>query len=178
MILKGLDLDLFYDCLPAERRLRMHFHRFMRRVHQGLTRLSGTADPLKKVAAEFAEEADVLCFDEFFVSDIGDAMILAEVLAELFDLGVSLIATSNVEPKNLYENGLQRRRFLSGYRRNSRTREHRHRDSRGSRQSPCESPTLAPSWGAECAGRAPATTVDGRARSVRRGSRVTLLYIQ
>ena len=109
---KTMLMDLFFDCLPAERRLRMHFHRFMRRVHQGLTRLSGTADPLKKVAAEFAEEADVLCFDEFFVSDIGDAMILAEVLAELFDLGVSLVATSNVEPKNLYENGLQRRRFL------------------------------------------------------------------
>lgn len=64
------------------------------------------------MAAGIAAEADVLCFDEFFVSDIGDAMILAEVLGELFQLGVTLVATSNVEPKNLYENGLQRRRFL------------------------------------------------------------------
>jgi len=109
---KTMLMDLFYDCLPAQRRLRMHFHRFMRRVHDGLKEWSGTADPLRKVAAGIAEEADVLCFDEFFVSDIGDAMILAEVLDELFNLGVTLVATSNVEPQHLYENGLQRRRFL------------------------------------------------------------------
>jgi cell division protein ZapE len=109
---KTMLMDLFYDCLPAERRLRMHFHRFMRRVHDGLNEWSGTSDPLRRVAANIAEEADVLCFDEFFVSDIGDAMILAEVLAELFRLGVTLVATSNVEPEKLYENGLQRRRFL------------------------------------------------------------------
>jgi cell division protein ZapE len=109
---KTMLMDLFYDCLPHERRLRMHFHRFMRRVHDGLKQWSGTADPLRKVAADIAAEANVLCFDEFFVSDIGDAMILAEVLDELFSLGVTLVATSNVEPRHLYENGLQRRRFL------------------------------------------------------------------
>ncbi len=109
---KTMLMDLFYDCLPARRRLRMHFHRFMRRVHDGLKQWSGTADPLRKVAADIAADADVLCFDEFFVSDIGDAMILAEVLDELFSLGVTLVATSNVEPQHLYENGLQRRRFL------------------------------------------------------------------
>lgn len=109
---KTMLMDLFYDCLPADRRLRMHFHRFMRRVHDGLNEWSGNADPLRKVAAGIAAEADVLCFDEFFVSDIGDAMILAEVLDELFKLGVTLVATSNVEPQHLYENGLQRRRFL------------------------------------------------------------------
>lgn len=109
---KTMLMDLFYDCLPAERRLRMHFHRFMRRVHDGLQDWTGTADPLRKVAASIADQADVLCFDEFFVSDIGDAMILAEVLDELFRRGVTLVATSNVEPKNLYENGLQRSRFL------------------------------------------------------------------
>lgn len=109
---KTMLMDLFYDCLPEQRRLRMHFHRFMRRVHQGLAQWSGTADPLRKVAADIAAEGDVLCFDEFFVSDIGDAMILAEVLDALLSMGVTLVATSNVEPKRLYENGLQRRRFL------------------------------------------------------------------
>jgi len=109
---KTMLMDLFYDCLPPDRRLRMHFHRFMRRVHEGLKQWSGTVDPLRKVAGSIAAEGDVLCFDEFFVSDIGDAMILAEVLDELFKLGVTLIATSNVEPVRLYENGLQRRRFL------------------------------------------------------------------
>ena len=109
---KTMLMDLFYDCLPPHRRLRLHFHRFMRRVHAGLNEWSGTPDPLQKVAAGIAAEADVLCFDEFFVADIGDAMILAEILQSLFALGVTLVATSNVEPAYLYENGLQRRRFL------------------------------------------------------------------
>ncbi|NKC00946.1 MAG: cell division protein ZapE [Pseudomonadales bacterium] len=109
---KTMMMDLFYDCLAPERRLRMHFHRFMKRVHDGLKQHSGTANPLQKVAAEFADETDVLCFDEFFVSDIGDAMILGELLEGLFAHGVTLVATSNVEPAHLYENGLQRRRFL------------------------------------------------------------------
>lgn len=109
---KTMLMDLFYDCLPPERRMRMHFHRFMRRVHQGLTQWSGHSDPLRKVAADIAAQGDVLCFDEFFVSDIGDAMILAEVLDALLEHGVTLVATSNVEPSHLYENGLQRRRFL------------------------------------------------------------------
>ena len=109
---KTMLMDMFYAALPAERRLRMHFHRFMRRVHDGLNAHAGTANPLQLVADEFAAETDVLCFDEFFVSDIGDAMILAELLAALFARGVTLVATSNVEPSRLYENGLQRRRFL------------------------------------------------------------------
>ncbi len=109
---KTMLMDLFYDCLPPQRRMRMHFHRFMRRVHQGLAQWTGTSDPLRKVAADIAAEGDVLCFDEFFVSDIGDAMILAEVLDALLEHGVTLVATSNVEPSHLYENGLQRRRFL------------------------------------------------------------------
>lgn len=109
---KTMLMDLFFECLAPERRLRMHFYRFMRRIHAGLARWSGTPNPLQKVAAEIAEEADVLCFDEFFVSDIGDAMILSEVLRSLFELGVTLVATSNVEPRKLYENGLQRPRFL------------------------------------------------------------------
>lgn len=109
---KTMMMDLFCSCLPPQRTLRVHFHRFMRRVHDSLGRHSGTTNPLLKVADEFASEADVLCFDEFFVSDIGDAMILGELMTALFERGVSLVATSNVEPKNLYFNGLQRTRFL------------------------------------------------------------------
>ena len=105
-------MDLFYESLPFPEKLRTHFHRFMRRVHRDLTRFSGQADPLSLVARELAAEARVLCFDEFFVSDIGDAMILGELLAHLFDQGVALVATSNIRPRALYENGLQRRRFL------------------------------------------------------------------
>lgn len=109
---KTMLMDLFYECQPADDRLRMHFHRFMQRVHQDLRRLAGTANPLEAVAERFATESRVLCFDEFFVSDIGDAMILGELLDGLFRRGVTLVATSNVEPDHLYENGLQRRRFL------------------------------------------------------------------
>jgi cell division protein ZapE len=109
---KTMLMDLFYECLPPGDRKRMHFHRFMQRVHQELAELAGTSNPLKTVAGRFAEEASVLCFDEFFVSDIGDAMILSELLDGLFARGVTLVATSNVEPDRLYENGLQRRRFL------------------------------------------------------------------
>ena len=105
-------MDLFVESLPPGAALRMHFHRFMREVHRSLNAHAGSSNPLLLVADEFAGKGSVLCFDEFFVSDIGDAMILAEVLAALFDRGVALVATSNVEPVNLYENGLQRRRFL------------------------------------------------------------------
>ncbi len=105
-------MDLFFECIPHPRKLRMHFHRFMRRVHRDLTLLAGVADPLDAVAAGLAAEASVLCFDEFYVSDIGDAMILAELLEGLFARGVTLVATSNIPPGRLYENGLQRSRFL------------------------------------------------------------------
>ncbi|MEC8493158.1 MAG: cell division protein ZapE [Pseudomonadota bacterium] len=109
---KTMMMDMFCSALPAQRRQRMHFHRFMRRVHDALGRYSGRANPLFSVADEIASAGDVLCFDEFFVSDIGDAMILGEVMTALFQRGVTLVATSNVEPVNLYENGLQRSRFL------------------------------------------------------------------
>jgi cell division protein ZapE len=109
---KTLLMDMFFDCLPAGRAQRMHFHRFMRHVHLGLKTHGGVADPLQRVADEFAHQTSILCFDEFFVSDIGDAMILAELMRALFARGVTLVATSNVEPRGLYENGLQRSRFL------------------------------------------------------------------
>ena len=108
---KTMLMDLFHDCLSVAG-LRAHFHRFMRQVHDELHGSRGTADPLRHLADRFAERHRVLCFDEFFVSDIGDAMILGELLKHLFERGVTLVATSNVEPRLLYENGLQRRRFL------------------------------------------------------------------
>ena len=113
---KTLLMDLFYDSLPEgdgeNGKLRMHFHRFMQRVHGELKALGGTANPLQRVADDFAERTKVLCFDEFFVSDIGDAMILGELMQALFRRGLTLVATSNIHPDGLYENGLQRRRFL------------------------------------------------------------------
>lgn len=105
-------MDLFFECLPFEDKLRMHFHRFMRRTHDELRRLSGSADPLLGVADRLAAEARVICFDEFFVSDITDAMLLGELFDALFARGVTLVATSNVPPRDLYRDGLQRRRFL------------------------------------------------------------------
>ena len=105
-------VDTFYECLPFERKMRIHFHRFMHRVHSELKTLDGQADPLKIVAARLAKEAKVICFDEFFVSDITDAMILGTLMEALFAHGIVLVATSNIIPDNLYYNGLQRARFL------------------------------------------------------------------
>ena len=105
-------LDLFYNHLPIEQKLRVHFHRFMREIHEELARLKEQPDPLKVVAKRLASRTRVLCLDEFFVSDIGDAMILAQLLEALFDQGVALVTTSNTKPDNLYRDGLQRARFL------------------------------------------------------------------
>lgn len=105
-------MDSFYESLPFQDKLRSHFHRFMLRVHRDLTLFRGEKNPLTKVAQGIADEARVLCFDEFFVSDITDAMILATLLEELFARGVTLVATSNMIPDGLYPNGLQRQRFL------------------------------------------------------------------
>ena len=105
-------VDTFYDCLPFEQKMRIHFHRFMHRVHNELKTLSGRSDPLKIVAERLAAETRVICFDEFFVSDITDAMILGTLLEELFKLNVVFVTTSNIVPNDLYKNGLQRARFL------------------------------------------------------------------
>lgn len=105
-------VDTFYDCLPFKNKMRVHFHRFMHRVHQELTSLAGQSDPLKIIAKRFADETCIICFDEFFVSDITDAMILGTLFEELFAHHVTLVATSNIIPDELYRNGLQRVRFL------------------------------------------------------------------
>ena len=105
-------VDTFYECLPFNRKLRIHFHRFMQRVHHELKRLQGEKNPLDIVAKQLAEEARVLCFDEFFVTDITDAMILGGLMEKLFARGVTLVATSNIVPDELYKDGLQRARFL------------------------------------------------------------------
>ncbi|MDT3294102.1 cell division protein ZapE [Shewanella sp. SP2S2-6] len=105
-------MDLFFDCLPSEGKLRLHFHRFMARIHNALREHSGKRDPLTLIAKNLAKECKVLCFDEFFVSDIGDAMILAGLFECLFEQGVVLVATSNIPIERLYENGLARHRFL------------------------------------------------------------------
>ena len=105
-------MDTFFDTLPFEDKLRAHFHRFMQRVHRELKSLAGEKNPLISVADRIADEARVICFDEFFVSDITDAMILAGLFDRLFERGVVLVATSNIVPDQLYKDGLQRARFL------------------------------------------------------------------
>ncbi len=105
-------MDVFFETLPFDNKMRTHFHRFMRKVHHELKGLKEQSDPLEKVAQTLADQACVICFDEFFVSDITDAMILANLLDALFKRGVVLVATSNIEPSGLYKDGLQRARFL------------------------------------------------------------------
>lgn len=105
-------MDMFYESLPIKRKMRMHFHHFMQRVQRELVALQGQADPLKKVADIIHQEAVVICFDEFFVSNVSDAMILGDLFSMLFDRGITLVATSNIEPSGLYKNGIHRDRFL------------------------------------------------------------------
>lgn len=105
-------MDSFFDSLNTERAMRVHFHRFMLKVHQQLGELKQQENPLAIVAEQFKQEVDIICFDEFFVSDITDAMILATLFSELFSRGIILVATSNIVPDELYRNGLQRARFL------------------------------------------------------------------
>ena len=105
-------VDTFFDCLPFAQKRRIHFHSFMRQTHHALNGLKMESDPLKRVAMQWADEQRVICLDEFHVGDITDAMLLAGLLDALFTHGVTLIATSNEAPQELYSGGLQRARFL------------------------------------------------------------------
>lgn len=105
-------VDTFYEALPTDRKMRVHFHRFMHRVHDELKKLKEVKDPLETVADIFKKETDIICFDEFFVQDITDAMLLGGLMQALFARDIILVATSNIVPDELYRNGLQRARFL------------------------------------------------------------------
>ena len=105
-------MDLFFHSLPLRKKRRMHFHRFMLHMHHRLKHLQDRRNPIDLITAQMAKKYKVFCLDEFFVSDITDAMILANLLEGLFRHRVTLVATSNSGPENLYEGGLQRERFL------------------------------------------------------------------
>ncbi|PWF55300.1 cell division protein ZapE [Massilia glaciei] len=109
---KSFLMDSFYSVVPVVRKTRLHFHEFMRAVHRQLDELKGVADPLDEVARRIAKKYRLICFDEFHVSDIADAMILYNLLTALFENGVSFIMTSNYDPDLLYPDGLHRDRML------------------------------------------------------------------
>ncbi|WP_445117064.1 cell division protein ZapE [Acinetobacter sp. WZC-1] len=105
-------MDQFYESIPFRRKTRMHFHHFMQFVHKELNQLSGQRNPLDIVANQIYKNAVVICFDEFFVANVTDAMILGDLFQKLFSRGITLIATSNIAPDGLYQNGIHRDRFL------------------------------------------------------------------
>ena len=105
-------MDMFYGSLTIDRKMRLHFHHFMQRVHHELNQIQGESDPLEKVADIIYKEAVIICFDEFFVSNVSDAMILGDLFTMLFNRGITLVATSNIEPSGLYKDGLHRDRFM------------------------------------------------------------------
>jgi len=109
---KSFLMDAFYLCVPLVRKRRVHFHHFMREIHRELDSLRGTEDPLAAVAERTARRWRLVCFDEFHVSDIADAMILGRFLEHAMERGVEFVMTSNYHPDELYPNGLQRERFL------------------------------------------------------------------
>ncbi len=105
-------MDLFFNTLPFAKKRRMHFYHLMRYVHEQLEHHKGKKNPLDIVAKTLSKDCRILCLDEFFVTDIGDAMILANLIKALFNYQVCLVCTSNIDPDNLYQNGLQRQQFI------------------------------------------------------------------
>lgn len=105
-------MDLFYETVPGEAKLRIHFHRFMARIHDELRERPREEDPLPAIAKSWSRRIKVLCLDEFLVTDIADAMLLSGLLEGLFAEGITLVTTSNTAPADLYRGGLQRARFL------------------------------------------------------------------
>ena len=109
---KSFLMDCFYNAVPLRRKTRLHFHEFMREVHRELADLQGTVNPLDELGRRIAKRYKLICFDEFHVSDITDAMILHRLLAALFENGVGFVTTSNFRPDDLYPGGLHRDRIL------------------------------------------------------------------
>jgi len=109
---KSFLMDCFFQSVPLQRKTRLHFHEFMREVHRELQELKGTVNPLDELAQRIARRSRLICFDEFHVADIADAMILGRLLAALFEAGVVFVMTSNYPPEGLYPDGLQRQNFL------------------------------------------------------------------
>jgi cell division protein ZapE len=109
---KSFLMDCFFQSVPLVRKTRLHFHEFMREVHRELQDLKGTVDPLQELGARIARRHRLICFDEFHVADVTDAMILHRLLDALFERRVSVVTTSNFHPDALYPNGLHRERIL------------------------------------------------------------------
>lgn len=109
---KSFLMDCFFNAVPLKRKTRLHFHEFMREVHRELRDLQGTVNPLDELGKRIAKRYRLICFDEFHVADITDAMILHRLLAALFDNGVGFVTTSNFKPDELYPNGMHRDRIL------------------------------------------------------------------
>ena len=109
---KSFPMDCFFNAVPLRRKTRLHFHEFMREVHRELAQLQGTVNPLDVLGAQIAERYKLICFDEFHVADITDAMILHRLLQSMFDHGVGFVTTSNFKPDDLYPDGLHRDRIL------------------------------------------------------------------
>jgi cell division protein ZapE len=109
---KSFLMDCFFNAVPLQRKTRLHFHEFMREVHRELAELHGTVNPLQELAKRMARRYRLICFDEFHVADVTDAMILHRLLEALFEYRVSIITTSNFKPDDLYPNGLHRDRIL------------------------------------------------------------------
>ncbi len=109
---KSFLMDCFFNAVPLQRKTRLHFHEFMREVHRELAELQGTVNPLTELGARIARRYRLICFDEFHVSDVTDAMILHRLLEAMFDNRVSIVTTSNFHPDALYPNGLHRERIL------------------------------------------------------------------
>ncbi len=109
---KSFLMDCFYNAVPLNRKTRLHFHEFMREVHRELSNLQGTVNPLDVLAKQIAKKYRLICFDEFHVADITDAMILHRLLAALFENGVGMVTTSNFRPDDLYPGGMHRDRIL------------------------------------------------------------------
>ena len=109
---KSFLMDCFFNAVPIKRKVRLHFHEFMREVHRELVALQGTVNPLDVLGARISKRYKLICFDEFHVADITDAMILHRLLVSLFDNGVGFVTTSNFVPDGLYPDGLHRDRIL------------------------------------------------------------------